>query len=78
MQEIDDTASERMGNLNNAVVALIDTSTCTTLEVITVLRLIVQRLDKAFETSVMESPIKTIADKVDKVKDGSNVEKTGV
>ena len=75
MQEINDSSSTQMGNLNNAVIALIDASPCTTIEAITVLRLVTQRLDKAFEMSVMGSPVKTIADKAKETEVGSNMEK---
>jgi hypothetical protein len=64
MQNIDDTCSERMGNLNNAMVAVINTTDCDTLEVISVLRLIARRLESAFELQVMGNPVQRIADDI--------------
>ena len=64
MHEVNKTSLSRMGKLNNAVCELIGATDCNTIEVITVLKQIAFRLDKAFELSVMGNPIKSIAEKV--------------
>ena len=64
MRESTDTSLSKMGELNNFLIALIDSSECTPIEVITVLRLITLRLDNAFELSVMGNPVSSIAEKV--------------
>jgi len=64
MQKESDTGLANMAQLNNSIIALIDSSECTTIEVITVLRTITFRLDKAFELSVMGNPVSSIAKRV--------------
>ena len=64
MQKESDTGLTNMAQLNNSIIALIDSSECTTIEVVTVLRTITLRLDKAFELSVMGNPMSSIAKRV--------------
>lgn len=71
MKEVNKTSLARMGKLNNSIVQSIGGSECTPIEVITVLRTITNRLDKAFELSVMGNPVSSIAERIS---DGSNVE----
>ncbi len=67
-----DTSLSNMGKLNNSIIGLIDSSECSTIEVITVLRTITLRLDKAFELSVMGNPVSSIAETVKNKNDGNN------
>jgi len=69
MKELSETSNDRMGRLNNAMMTVIDESKATPVEVVMVLRLIVRRMEKAFELYVMRER---------GGKHGSNVEKTGI
>jgi len=72
-------ALDRMGRLNNAVAEAIAKSNCNVIEVMTVLKLIVLRVEKAFELSVMGNPVQQIADKLKKeAADGSNMEESSL
>jgi len=61
-----------MGELNNSIIAMVDQTDCSIVEVIIVLRLIALRLERAFELSVMGNPIASIAERV---RHGDNLEK---
>ena len=64
MQEVEKLGLTQMAELNNSVISLVDSSKCTVLEVIAVLRIITSRLDKSFELSVMGNPVSNIAAEV--------------
>jgi len=74
MSEVTDASIEHMGNFNNTVIALMETSGCNLIEVITVLDMIASRLRKSFELQVMGSPMNSIVERVS----GNNLEKDSI
>jgi len=58
MKDALEASKSRMGKLNNAIVMVLDKSNTTPLETIAVLRLLLTRLERAFEVSVMPKRIK--------------------
>jgi hypothetical protein len=75
MKEPNDADLTRMGLLNSAFVHIIETSECTPIEAIIVLRIITNRLEKSFELSVMGDPLAGI---VKENNNGSNLEPTSI
>jgi len=53
MKEIPKTRKDKMGRLNNQMVKLIDSSDLTPLEIITVLRMIVHKVERLLEVETV-------------------------
>ena len=57
MQNTSEASRNRMGMLNNSLTEEIDSSKVTPLEAIAVLRLLLARLERSFEMSVMSQRV---------------------
>jgi hypothetical protein len=58
MQNTSQISKDRMGLLNNSLAEIINQSKVTPIEAISVLRLLIVRLERSFEVSVMPKTIK--------------------